>query len=276
LSISGNTLAIDPANILANGTKYFVTFEAGTVEDLAGNPYAGTTTYDFTTVASAQMGFRGFDKAYYLNVKLAKLQADPITAGDWANKDTAYLDGLLNSFGITAESHYIYYGYQEGLAPNAFFNPTEYKLAKATDMFMDGGYSSVAAAQAILESAWQGNIYQHYLQYGSKEGINPSNRFDESSYYDSKLALLQSDPNSGWAGKTSLDLKAFFDSLNVTPLQHFFLYGANEGIVAIPVPEGERVGDVFFASDMGLNQAEVNLVGVDVPQELDLAHYGAV
>ena len=52
LSVSGNTLTINPTADLAAGTQYFVTLDAGSIKDLAGNSYAGTTTYDFTTVAA--------------------------------------------------------------------------------------------------------------------------------------------------------------------------------------------------------------------------------
>ena len=52
LTIAGNTLTIDPTNNLANNTHYFVTFASGTAKDLAGNNYAGTTTYDFYTLAN--------------------------------------------------------------------------------------------------------------------------------------------------------------------------------------------------------------------------------
>ncbi|MBV5304695.1 MAG: Ig-like domain-containing protein, partial [Chlorobium sp.] len=48
-SISGNTLTLNPTTDLADGTQYFVTFAAGSVKDLDGNSYAGTTAYDFTT-----------------------------------------------------------------------------------------------------------------------------------------------------------------------------------------------------------------------------------
>ncbi len=54
LSISGNTLTINPSADLAYGTAYKVEFAAGTIRDLAGNPYAGTTSYNFTT--SSQPG----------------------------------------------------------------------------------------------------------------------------------------------------------------------------------------------------------------------------
>lgn len=51
LSVSGNTLTINPGSDFANSTNYQVTFAAGTVKDSSGNNYAGTSTYDFTTVA---------------------------------------------------------------------------------------------------------------------------------------------------------------------------------------------------------------------------------
>ena len=53
ISIANNVLTINPTNDLINNTQYFVTFASGTVKDLAGNGYAGTTTYDFTTTLSA-------------------------------------------------------------------------------------------------------------------------------------------------------------------------------------------------------------------------------
>jgi methionine-rich copper-binding protein CopC/uncharacterized protein YegP (UPF0339 family) len=52
LTLSGSTLTIDPTSDLANGTNYYVTLAAGTIQDLAGNAYAGITTYDFTTASS--------------------------------------------------------------------------------------------------------------------------------------------------------------------------------------------------------------------------------
>jgi Ca2+-binding RTX toxin-like protein len=42
-------LTINTTNDLAANTQYFVIFEAGTVKDLVGNSYAGTTGYDFVT-----------------------------------------------------------------------------------------------------------------------------------------------------------------------------------------------------------------------------------
>jgi len=52
LTVSGSTLTIDPTSNLADGTRYFVVLPSGAVRDVAGNAYAGTSTYDFTTAAA--------------------------------------------------------------------------------------------------------------------------------------------------------------------------------------------------------------------------------
>ncbi|NTU58971.1 MAG: hypothetical protein HGB00_08675, partial [Chlorobiaceae bacterium] len=49
LLFSGNKLSIDPSGNLTAGTHYFVTLENGSVVDLAGNRYPGSSEYDFWT-----------------------------------------------------------------------------------------------------------------------------------------------------------------------------------------------------------------------------------
>jgi Ca2+-binding RTX toxin-like protein len=55
LTIAETILTINPTADLANGTHYFVTLGAGSIKDSAGNSYAGTTAYDFTTEAAAPL-----------------------------------------------------------------------------------------------------------------------------------------------------------------------------------------------------------------------------
>lgn len=50
LSISGSTLTINPTADLGYSTGYKVELTEGSVKDLAGNNYAGTTSYNFTTL----------------------------------------------------------------------------------------------------------------------------------------------------------------------------------------------------------------------------------
>jgi len=52
LTISGSTLTINPTRDLAHSANYYPSFASGSIEDLAGNAWAGTTSYDFTTIAA--------------------------------------------------------------------------------------------------------------------------------------------------------------------------------------------------------------------------------
>jgi len=53
LTVSGNTLTINPTSDLASGTDYYVTLVQGSIQDLAGNGYSGTTAYHFSTASAA-------------------------------------------------------------------------------------------------------------------------------------------------------------------------------------------------------------------------------
>ena len=56
LRISANALTIDPTLDLSPGVAYVLEIAAGSVRDLAGNAYAGTTTYNFETAVSVVTG----------------------------------------------------------------------------------------------------------------------------------------------------------------------------------------------------------------------------
>ncbi len=51
LTLSGSVLTLNPTADLTAGTAYRVEFSAGSIQDLAGNPFAGTTSYNFTTAS---------------------------------------------------------------------------------------------------------------------------------------------------------------------------------------------------------------------------------
>jgi len=57
LIISGSTLTINPSADLAYSTGYMVEFATGSIKDLAGNPYAVSTSYNFTTASLAAPSF---------------------------------------------------------------------------------------------------------------------------------------------------------------------------------------------------------------------------
>jgi murein DD-endopeptidase MepM/ murein hydrolase activator NlpD len=69
ITVSGNTLTINPTTNLVNNTHYFVTLTSSSVKDIAGNNYAGTTSYDFTTVSNTGRAvLLPFDSSHIHNV----------------------------------------------------------------------------------------------------------------------------------------------------------------------------------------------------------------
>lgn len=65
LVLSGNTLTIDPSQDFAANTAYTLVFPAGSIRDLAGNAYAGSSDYNFRTAAAisqALIGTAGNDR----------------------------------------------------------------------------------------------------------------------------------------------------------------------------------------------------------------------
>ena len=101
LNYSGDTLTINPSNDLAGNTQYFVTFASGTVKDLAGNSYAGTTAYDFITNNHAPT-FTSFNAPVdtinqnsAVAISLSELKS---------HGDAADVDGTVNAFVIKAVS----------------------------------------------------------------------------------------------------------------------------------------------------------------------------
>ncbi len=64
ITASGNTLTINPTHDLAHDTHYFVTLDDGSVVDLAGNNYAGTSNYDFWTDSPGADPYAGGVSSY--------------------------------------------------------------------------------------------------------------------------------------------------------------------------------------------------------------------
>jgi len=53
LTLSGSTLTINPSSDLTSSTGYSVEFAPGSIKDLAGNAFAGITSYNFSTASSS-------------------------------------------------------------------------------------------------------------------------------------------------------------------------------------------------------------------------------
>lgn len=142
-----------------------------------------------------------FDANAYMQNKLAQLKAQEPDAG-WT------LDKLYDAFReggfVGAEGqyeHFVKFGAAEEVAPNAYFNADEYYAAKAHEYYgdkFDGSEFQIAQVKALINNEGM-NAWTHYQQFGSSEGVNPSNAFDASDYCAAKAEAMnkagQKDPD---------------------------------------------------------------------------------
>ena len=183
-----------------------------------------------------------FDYEFYMSAKLAQLQAaEP--ANDWTVAklvDAFAQNGFMGEEG--AYAHFVQYGAAEEVAPNAEFNASEYYAAKAAQFY--GVEPSavtelqIANVKALINEADM-NAWTHYVQYGSNEGVNPSNAFDADAYLAAKAAAMGGD----WTADSIA--KAISDA-GMTVLEHYLTYGGKgEGEVAegatFPVSDDQKV-----------------------------------
>lgn len=185
-----------------------------------------------------------FDEQYYLETKLAQLNAD----GPSQYATTEQVRDAIESAGFTLHDHFLQYSLEEGTSPSAYFNTTEYLEAKLQKLTAENGGASALNAQpawtletlkAAMAAAGFTSAWEHFDQYGLKEGTNPSNGFDLSAYMAAKLeSLQQADPTGLW---TLEKVEQAFMDAGLNPVSHFAAAGKNEGLVPEAVPEAERV-----------------------------------
>lgn len=107
VTISGNTVTINPTNDLNNGSTYKLSIPSGAIKDMAGNNFIGTSSYSFTTIAKAVpggiVGTAGNDTltGTAANDSFNGLAGNDIINGG-AGLDTAIYAGKRADFTITA------------------------------------------------------------------------------------------------------------------------------------------------------------------------------
>ena len=230
-----------------------------------------------------------FDYEFYMGAKLVQMQkADP--AGDWNMSklvDAFAQNGFVDEDG--AYDHFTQFGAAEEVAPNADFNASEYYAAKAAQFY--GVEPSavtelqIANVKAIINQAGM-NAWTHYQQFGSNEGVNPSNAFDADAYLAAKATAM----GDGW---TAEKVAEAIKGNGMTVLEHYLTYaGKGEG-VTFPVPDDQKVPasnpgetftltagrDVFTGTDgndifnanllMNPSSGTVNTASFNVTDELD-------
>ena len=169
-----------------------------------------------------------FNAATYFSNKLAAMGTG------W---DTLTLKNAFKNAGYDADNaddlyaHFVSYGNAENVSPNANFNVSQYLTAKAAQFYNIANPSAneVTSLLKLIEQAGL-TVWDHYNLYGWKEGLNPSLSVDSNQYMADKLVQMQvTNPSY-----TMTQLIAAFDAAGVSPLTHYFNWGASEGLTLKP------------------------------------------
>ena len=201
-----------------------------------------------------------FDAQIYMQNKLAQMQAtDPDYS--WDELYDAFRDaGFVGEEG--QYEHFVKFGAAEEVAPNAYFNADEYYAAKAKQYYEEvlkqeftGSEEQIAHVKSLIKNEGM-NAWTHYQQFGSAEGVDPSNAFDASAYCAAKAEAMnkagQKAPDgTEWTAEKIADAIA---DAGMSVLEHYLTYaGTGEGEVAAgstyPVADDEQVskpGETFY------------------------------
>ena len=209
-----------------------------------------------------------FDSTVYMQNKLAQMQAtDPAytmtqLVADFAAAGFVGEEGYFN--------HFMQFGAAEEVAPNAYFNADEYYAAKAHEYYgdkFDGSEFQIAQVKALINNEGM-NAWTHYQQFGSSEGVNPSNAFDASAYCAAKALAMNDAGLKDAAGNdwTAESIAKAIDDAGMSVLEHYLTYaGTGEGEVAAgstyPVSGDEQVVLPNPGETFTLTTGVDNLVG---------------
>jgi len=183
-----------------------------------------------------------FDETYYLANKLAQLQStDPDT---YTSMSVTELADVIAEAGMTPYEHFEHYGDTELVNPNQYFNAEEYFAAKTAQLNRDAELDKTdwtsaetkAAFAAVGLSAWD-----HYRAYGNAEDVNPSNGFDEQAYFAAKAAQLNARAEGDKTDWDVAAVEAAFEAAGLNAVEHFLMYGKNEGITVEMVASDDQV-----------------------------------
>lgn len=158
----------------------------------------------------------------------------------------------INAAASQLYRHFEDWGNAENVSPNGYFIVADYMANKIDqlnksgqtppDNFSEWNNDSLNAAmqQAGIESYWD-----HYILYGTAEGINPSAAFDTEAYLAAKADQLNNLPEGqqqplpdGTLGKWDAALVATaLQQAGLNAIEHYYDYGKAEGVQYEPLPE---------------------------------------
>lgn len=183
-----------------------------------------------------------FDENYYLNSKLIELQQ----SGQTQYQTTLQVYNAIVDAGYTPLTHFQAFSLNENTSPDQYFNTYEYLEAKAVQLNglpnSTGTWTASSVAVALANAGYT-NAYDHYAQWGWKEGVNPSNAFNNDAYIAENAAA---------AGISVEQCVQIYSNLGVNPITQYETWGQAQGLVVVPVPAEDQVPpyDPAFTYDL--------------------------
>ena len=186
-----------------------------------------------------------FDEEYYLTGKVAQLKSLDAQYRDWKVDD---VKKAFSDAGLTAYEHFTQFGHSEWISPSESFDANYYLASKAL-LLNEGFYGGrdtwtvqevLASFKAAGLSAWD-----HYVQYGFAEGVNPSASMDTDAYCAAKAVELNKQAYDGKTDWTVADVKAAFSAAGITALQHAAEFAETENINVPAATDKDAVQDVM-------------------------------
>ncbi len=225
VTVSGSTLTIDPTNDLANGTQYFVTFASGSVRDLVGNNYVGTSTYDFTTVAPSDITapvvstFNPSDGASGIavgsNITLTFSEAIQKGVGNIEIRSGSATGTLVESFAAASSNRLTFSGSTLTIDPtNDLANGTQYFITFASGSVRDLAGNNYAGTSAYdLTTSLQQNSPPSFsigngkiISLNTNVGINDIQFLGLATQQNGKILLASASSLLQFNVEGSLDL----------------------------------------------------------------------
>ena len=168
VQFSGDTITINPNVSLGLSTGYYIVLEAGAVQDLAGNNYAGFSSpaaFNFTTSSSADttaptltwlFPSDGLEVGWDVNIGIQF--NEPIVVGSGNIEIRRLLDGtVFNSIPVTDATQVFVSGNEVGINPNIDFDDSAaYYITFGAGVFKDlAGNSHGGATTSYFTTADQ-------------------------------------------------------------------------------------------------------------------------
>lgn len=181
-----------------------------------------------------------FDETFYLNGKLAQLQAvdteGKLNDGKaWSTMDD--VKAALEAAGYEGDEglyqHFVNHGMDENISPMEGFDVMFYLQAKADALNAvkyEGKEWDAASVMDAFKAAGIESAWEHYQMFGSSEGIATSADFDSEAYFVAKVKQLNDTAYEGRSNWTVDEVKAAFAEQGLTALEHYQLYGKDEKI----------------------------------------------